>query len=51
MLVAATGRCDVRVPALGHPPARELHVALIEGRLELQQEQGSFDVEDARHRR
>ena len=37
------------MPALGHPAARQLDRALIEGRLELQQEQGGFDVEDARH--
>jgi hypothetical protein len=40
------GRRDVRVPALGHPAARELHVALVERRLELQQEQMLLDVED-----
>jgi len=27
------------VPALGHPAASELHVALVKGRLELEQEQ------------
>jgi hypothetical protein len=34
------------VPALGHPPARELHVALGEWRLQLQQEQVLLDVKD-----
>ena len=42
------GGRDVGVPALGHPPARELHVALVERRLELQQEQLLLDVEDRR---
>jgi hypothetical protein len=37
------------MPALGHPPARELDRALIERRFELQQEQGLLNVEDARH--
>ncbi len=29
-------RGDVRMPALGHPPPRQLHLALVEGRLDLQ---------------
>ena len=36
VLVLLAGRSDVGVPALGHAPARELHVAHIEGRLQLQ---------------
>ena len=50
MLVLATWRRDVGVPALGHPAPRELHRALIERWLELEQEQRGFDVEDSRHR-
>ena len=46
VLELAALRGDVRVPALGHAPARELHVALVERRLELQQEQMLLDVED-----
>ena len=49
VLVLASGRRDVGVPALGHPPAGQLDGALIERRLELQQEEGLFDVEDASH--
>ena len=49
VLVLAAGRRDVRMPALGHPPAGELDRALVERRLELQQEEGLLDVEDARH--
>src|SRR5271167_3369183 len=30
---------DIRMPALGHPAASELHVALVKRRLELEQEQ------------
>ena len=51
VLVLAAGRRDVRVPALGHPPARELHRPLVEGRLELQQQDRLLDVEDRRHDR
>src|SRR6185437_1220901 len=43
------GRSDVRVPALGHPPPRQLDGALIEGRLQLEQEQRVFNVQDAWH--
>jgi hypothetical protein len=50
MLMLATGGRDVRVPALGHLPSRQLHGALIERRLELEQEQRGFDVKDPRHR-
>ena len=45
LVLAPCGR-DVGVPALGHAPARELHVTLVERRLELQQEQMLLDVED-----
>ena len=48
MLELAPGGRDVGVPALGHPAAGELHVALVERRLELQQEQVLLDVEDRR---
>ena len=49
MLVLTTGRSDVRVPALGHPPTRELYGALVEGRLEREQQQRLFQIEEARH--
>src|SRR5438270_4108412 len=49
MLVLAPRGRDVRVPALGHPPARELNRALVERWFELQQEEGLLNVEDARH--
>ena len=48
MLELPPGGRDVGVPALGHPAARELHVALVERRLELQQEHVLLDVEDGR---
>ena len=41
-------RREVGVPALGHPPARELDVALVERRLELEQQQVALDVKDDR---
>src|ERR1019366_2649815 len=47
MLELAALRSHVGVPALGHTPARELHVALRERRLELQQEQMLLDIEDS----
>ena len=43
------GRCDVGMPALGHPPAGELDLARVERRLELQEEQGLLDIEDRGH--
>jgi len=46
VLELAPGGCEVGVPALGHAPPRELHVALVEGGLQLQQEQVLLDVED-----
>jgi hypothetical protein len=49
VLVAASGRGNVRVPALGHPAPGQLHRALVERGLELEQQQRSFDVQDARH--
>ena len=49
VLVLASGRRDVGMPALGHPAPRELHRALIERRLDLQQQKCLFDVEDAWH--
>ena len=49
MLVLAPGRRDVRMPALCHPSARELDGALIERRLDLQQEHRLLNVEDPRH--
>ena len=49
MLVAAPGRGDVRMPALGHPPACQLDGTLIERRLQLEEQQRGFDVQDAWH--
>ena len=49
MLHLAPGRGDVGVPALRHPAARELDRALVERRLELQEEDGLLDVEDLGH--
>jgi ADP-ribose pyrophosphatase YjhB (NUDIX family) len=51
VLHLAPGRRDVGVPALRHPAPRELHGALVERRLELQEEDGLLDVEDLRHER
>ena len=49
MLVLTPGRGDVGMPALRHLAARELDRALVEGRLELQQQNGLLDVEDGWH--
>ena len=49
MLVLTARWRDVRMPALCHPPARELDGALIERRLELQEEQRLLNVEDSSH--
>jgi len=51
MLVAASGRGDVRVPAFGHSTPRKLHRALVKRRLDLQQQERCFDVQDPRHER
>src|SRR6185312_10588962 len=48
VLELAPGRRDVGVPALGHAPTSELYVALVERRLELQQEQVLVYIEDGR---
>ncbi len=39
-------RRDVRVPALGHPPPRQLDAPLVEWRLQLQEEQRLLEIED-----
>ena len=44
------GRGEVGVPDLGLPAACQLDVALVERRLELQEEQRLLDVQDLRHR-
>jgi hypothetical protein len=49
VLVLAPWRRDVGVPTLRHSPPSQLDGALVERRLELQQEQGLFQVEDASH--
>ena len=51
VLELLAGRRDVRVPALGQPAARELDVALVERRLDLQEEDGLLDVQHLRHDR
>jgi hypothetical protein len=37
------------MPALGHPPPCQLNIALLERRLQLEEEQSLFDVEDPNH--
>ena len=49
VLELAAGRRDVRVPDLGELAARELDVALVERRIDLQEEHGLFDVQHLRH--
>ncbi|MDX6714373.1 MAG: UDP-N-acetylmuramate dehydrogenase, partial [Baekduia sp.] len=49
VLELLAGRCEIGMPDLGLPAARELDVALLEGRVELQEEHCLFDVEDLRH--
>ena len=49
MLVLASGWGDVRMPPLGHAPARKLNGPLIERRLELQEEHRLLYVEDPSH--
>ena len=46
VLVLAPLRSEIGMPPLGHPAPRELHVALVKGRLELQQKQVLLDVQD-----
>jgi hypothetical protein len=43
------GRRDVGMPLLGQAPARELDVALVERRIDLQQEDRLLDVDDLGH--
>ena len=50
VLELLAGRRDVGVPHLRHAPARELDLALVERRLELQEEQRLLDVQHLRHR-
>ena len=45
VLVLAPGRGEVGMPDLREPPARELDLALVEGRLELQQQERLLDVQ------
>ena len=49
VLELLAGRGDVGVPLLGEAPARELDVALVERRLDLQQEDRLLDVDDRGH--
>ena len=49
MLELAAWRRDVRVPDLREPAAGELDVALVERRIDLQEEHGLFDVQHLRH--
>jgi hypothetical protein len=51
VLELLAGRRDVGVPALGLAPACELDVALVERWLDLQEENGLFDVQHLRHDR
>jgi hypothetical protein len=43
------GRRDVGMPLLGEAAARELDVALVERRVDLQEEDGLLDVHHLRH--
>jgi hypothetical protein len=49
VLELLAGRGDVRVPLLGEAPPGELDVALVERRLDLEQEHRLLDVHDRRH--
>ena len=49
VLVLAPGRRDVGVPALRHPAPRELHGALVERRLQLEEQDRLLDVQELRH--
>ena len=49
VLVLPSRRRDVGVPAFGHPTTRQLDAALVERRLQLQQQQSLFKIEDASH--
>jgi hypothetical protein len=49
VLELAPWRRQVGVPDLGQPAARELNVALVEGRLDLQEEERLLDVEHCGH--
>ena len=49
VLVLAPGRRDVGVPALRHPAARELDGALVERRLQLEEQHGLLDVQELGH--
>jgi hypothetical protein len=49
VLVLAARWGDIGVPALRHPPARELHLALIERRLKLQQKECLLYIKDSGH--
>src|SRR5271163_722112 len=48
VLELAPGGRHIRVPALGHPAPRELHIALVKWRLQLQEEQVLLDVQHGR---
>ena len=49
VLMLPSGWCDVGMPDLGQPPARELDVALVERRIDLQQEDRLFDIQHLCH--
>src|SRR5437660_11703715 len=49
MLVPAAGGRDVRMPALGQLPASLLDSPLVERRLQLEEQEGLFHVEDPSH--
>ena len=51
VLELLAGRRDVGMPPLGLPAPRELDVALVERRVDLQEEHGLFDVQHLRHDR
>ncbi len=47
VLVALARGSEVRMPALGHPPAGELHHPLVERRSELEQQQRGVNIQKA----
>jgi hypothetical protein len=49
VLELAPRRREIGVPDLGQPPAGELHVALVERRVDLQEQQGLLDVQHSGH--
>jgi acetyl esterase len=49
VLVLASGRGDIRMPALCHPAARELNITRIERRFEFEEQERLLEIQDTRH--